>query len=159
MRNRAMKWSSVRPSVRPSDQSIDSSSVTRRVCCRSPCGHQISSDSSNGAAARRSVAKAGSVVLTAAARGWTQTCLSLLGYWRKATSALPGVIWWTSKGWGQWAIFRDCKCMCGFMNNIYHRSTVLVIVATIDNNMLNLTDSLCIYTIMWSKRPTVFVSY
>ena len=63
---------SVRPSVRRSVPlpSIDSSSGVRPVCCWAPRGQEISVDSRR----RRSAANAGSVMLTAEGRGWTQTC-------------------------------------------------------------------------------------
>ena len=85
---------SLRPPVRLSVPSIKSNSGVRGVCCWAPCEQEISVDScgraagnvlqhvpalsSNGAAARRSAANAGSVTLTADEGGWTQTCLYLI---------------------------------------------------------------------------------
>ena len=58
-------------SLRLSVPSINSSSGVRRVCCRAPCGQEISI---NSAAARRSAANADSVTFTAAVGGWSLTC-------------------------------------------------------------------------------------
>ena len=58
--------------------SFDRRRDVHRVCCWAPCWQEISIDSgrgraasSNGAAARRSAANAGSVTFTAKARSWT----------------------------------------------------------------------------------------
>ena len=58
------------PSVRLSVPSIDSSSGVQRVCCWAPCGLEIAIDSRR----RRSVANAGSIVLTTEERSWPRSC-------------------------------------------------------------------------------------
>ena len=80
---------SVRLSVLFSVLSFDSSSGVRRVCCWAVCGQEISLSTesgghraprSNSAAARRSAANAGSAMLTAEGRGWTQTCYVFISF-------------------------------------------------------------------------------
>ena len=71
--SRVSVMSSVRPSAVPS---IDSSSSGWQVCCWVPCRQEISIDRGGR---RRSIANAGSVVLTAECRGWTQTCYIIVG--------------------------------------------------------------------------------
>jgi len=61
---------SVRPSVRLSVPSIDSSSGVQRVCCWATSGLEIAIDSRR----RRSAANAGSIVLTTEERSWPRSC-------------------------------------------------------------------------------------
>jgi len=74
-----------RASVRLSVPSTDSSSESRRVCCRAPCGHEISTDSCGrrcrALAAGALSSKWGQCHVDSRGRGCTQTCFELRKGW------------------------------------------------------------------------------